>query len=126
MTEGSAVRRRFQFSLRSLLIVTGLLALLLVPVARLARQRELMHRAREEALRSLVLEQRYRADLKKRKAAEVAPLDRDGLAGAGVVRQTSLASPDASAQIERLQRENAELRKTVEHLRREVERLEAR
>jgi hypothetical protein len=57
------VASRFQFSLRSLLLVTAAIALLLVPVAWVARERmqrmrvqEALLQAREVALRSVVRE----------------------------------------------------------------------
>jgi hypothetical protein len=126
MTEASAASRRFQFSLRSLLIVTGILALLLVPVTWVARRRELERRAREEAIHSVLLEQQFRADRKKRELAAGRTVDRGGPDATGVVRPTLPISPDAAARIERLERENAELRNTVGVLRREVGRLQAR
>ena len=45
-------RRRFQFSLRSILIVTALTAILLVPVAWVSRERQQMIQARQEVLRA--------------------------------------------------------------------------
>jgi uncharacterized iron-regulated membrane protein len=119
MTEGSATRRRFQFSLRSLLVLTGVLALLLTPLAWMLRQAEQLRRAREEAIHSMVLEQRYRAEQQKRKSAEVTAIDRGGSSEAPQV--TTPNSPDAAVQIDRVERENAELRKTVEILRREIQ-----
>ncbi len=124
MTEGLAVLRRFQFSLRSLLIVTGILALLLVPVAWMARQREQVLRAHEAALRAVALELDYRAKLEKQQSASGRVIDRSGPSGSP--RSISPAPLNATDHIERLERENAELRDTVEVLRREIERLKAR
>ena len=126
MTEGTAGRRQFQFSLRSFLIVTAFLGLLLVLLARFARHREQIRLAQKEAYRSLILEKLYRAELMKRKAAVDSSLDAGDPDGAGIEGSTSSESSDAAVQIERLQRENAELRKTVDQLGREVERLKAR
>jgi len=61
--------RRFQFSVRSLLVITGVLALLMVPAASLTRERQqmlqareaLLH-AREQALRAVVLAERGRVE----------------------------------------------------------------
>ena len=62
-----AKRGRLQFTVRSLLLVTAAVALLLVPVAWVARERRQMMRAQQEillarevALRSLVREQQRR------------------------------------------------------------------
>ncbi len=120
MTERSAVRRRIQFSLRSLLVVTGLLALLLTPVAWMARQREQVRQARDEAIRSFYLEQQYRDEQRKGKVAEIAAIDRAGSIQA--LQDIPPRSHDTTAQIEQLERENAELKKTVELLRREIQR----
>jgi hypothetical protein len=124
MTTGPAVRRWYQFSLRWLLLVTAVLALLLVPVAWVTREREQMLRARDEAVRAVILAERYRSELKEREAAVPA---RPGPAEvAGDERPKSARPAGDSALIERLRRENAELKETIERLRREVERLEAR
>jgi hypothetical protein len=111
MSTGPAVRRWYQFSLRWLLLVTAVLALLLVPVAWVAREREQMLRARAEALRAVVLAERARSQLEK-----------SWVAG----RADSGPAADAAGLIEQLRRENAELKRTIERLRREVERLEGR
>jgi hypothetical protein len=101
-------RGRFQFSIRTLLVVTAALALLLVPVAWVTRERQQMMlaeravlQAREVALRSAVLEAQRR---------EQAEASRQETA----VQRSSL---------EQLQRENAELRRQVEKLRSETEQL---
>jgi hypothetical protein len=123
MTTGPAVRRWYQFSLRWLLLTTAVLALLLVPVAWVTRERQQMLRARDEAVRAVILAERYRSELKEREAAVPAnpgPVDRPG-----DERPKSTLPAGAPALIERLQRENAELKETIERLRREVERLEA-
>jgi hypothetical protein len=123
MTAGSTVRRRLQFSIRSLLIVTGLLALLLTPLAWMARRREQIIRAHEEAIRSLRLEHQYRAELRRRKSADIATKDRGEASPAP--QRTTPAPSESADQIERLRRENAELRNTAEDLRREIRRLKA-
>ena len=100
MTTGPAGRRRYQFSLRRFMLVTPILAIVLVPVAWVTRERQRLLQARDEAVRAVILAERYRSALKKREAA-------------------------VPAEIERLRRENAELKASVERLRRQVERLEA-
>jgi predicted RNase H-like nuclease (RuvC/YqgF family) len=94
------VGSRFQFSLRTLLLLTAAIALLLVPVAWVTRERMQMMRAqravlqaREVALRSVIRE------------------------GQRLPRQ--------SQTLEQLRRENADLKQQVEHLRREVEQLKS-
>ena len=54
-------RVRFQYSLRTLFVVTAIVALLLVPVGWVARERQRMLEAREAALRAVVLAERDRA-----------------------------------------------------------------
>jgi hypothetical protein len=117
MTERSAVHRRLQFSIRSLLIVTGLLALVLAPVAWLARHREMVRRAREDALRSVLLEHRYRAEQRKQSAIDATANDRSESS------EPTTNSTNATFEIERLRRENAELKETIESLRAEIRRL---
>jgi hypothetical protein len=126
MITGSAGRRRFQFSVRSLLIVTAVLAVGLVPVVWVTREEQLRRRifqAREDALRAAVMAERDRAAALDHVAAAQAmraqALDRN----AG--RDEAARPSDVPDRIARLQRENAELRAIVERLRREVKRLEA-
>lgn len=94
------VGSRFQFSVRTLLLVTAAIAVLLVPVVWVTRERMQMMRgkdailqAREVALRSVV---------------------REG-------QQLSLQSQT----MQQLRRENADLKQQVEQLRREVEHLKS-
>jgi type II secretory pathway pseudopilin PulG len=134
MTKGPASRWRFQFTVRSLLVVTGLLALLLVPVAWVVRERqqmfraqESMLRAREEALRAVVLAERTArlraaANLEQSLVSDGAdPPARTELKPAP--REPAHATDSAPELIQRLQRENSELKDRVELLSREVERL---
>ena len=115
--------RRFRFSISGLMVVIAVLALLLVPVVWVARERAQVLQARDEALRAVVLAERYRSELKDRVAAlgqiagQAEPQEAAG--------HTPAAPNHASNLIEGLQRENADLRATVQTLRSEVERLRA-
>jgi hypothetical protein len=104
----SMERNRYQFSVRTLLLLTLVSALLLVPVAWVTRERrqmmlaqEAMLRAREMALRSAVLEEKRRAD---QRAAQV-------------------AADACSSTVDRLERENASLKQQVNALHRELKQL---
>ena len=55
---------RIQFSVRSLLIATAVLAFSLAPVVWVTRERRQMLRAREEAIRSVILAERRRVELR--------------------------------------------------------------
>jgi len=123
MTTGPAGRRWYQFSLRRLLLVTPILALVLVPVAWVTRERQQLLQARDEAVHAVILAERYRSALKKREAA--VPAVRGRADHPGAETSTSARSTGDPAVIERLRRENAELKASVERLRRQVERLEA-
>src|SRR5271157_4933611 len=110
---GEAKRGRLQFSVRTLLLVTAAVALLLVPVAWVARERRQMMRAQQEillarevALRSLVREQQRLFSQAASPREDVAP-------------QVS-SSPDRNLPraeklptIEQLRQENAEDRKST-------------
>jgi hypothetical protein len=94
-------RRSLQLSIRSLMITCAIVAILLVPVVWVARERQQMIRiqneilrAREQALASVVREQQSRQNL-------------------AVVSASS-------ASVEELKRENAELRGQLEKLNREL------
>ncbi len=133
----SPPRFRFQYSLRTLFVVTAIVALLLVPVAWVARERQRMLEAREAALRAVVLAERDRAvAVEARYKAAVSAqagsaLSEDSGLGSqsednpprDIGRQAEEASPVRPAVVEQLMRENAELKKTVEQLHREIERL---
>ncbi len=111
MTERPAETWRFQVSVRGILAATAILALLMVPVTWMFRERELMRQAREDAIRAVVLAERYRSKLDER-ATPVDP-----------ARQAQPLPPAAAARIQRLEHENAELKDTLELLQKEVERL---
>ena len=124
MSERPAVAHRFQFSVGSLLVVTAILAVQLVPIAWVSNQREQMRRAREDAIRAVILAERDRSEVKERTANHSFPVGQAELRGSS--RQTDPDPPDAAARIDRLERENAELKDAVARLRSEVERLKGR
>jgi hypothetical protein len=105
------------------MLVTLFLALVLVPVAWVTRERQRLLQARDEAVRAVILAERYRSELKKREAAVPAEPGPADLPGAETPKTARSAGDPAV--IERLRRENAELKAIVERLRRQVERLEA-
>jgi cell division protein FtsB len=121
MTVAATGRRRFQFSLRSILIVTALTAILLVPVAWVARERQQMIQARQEVLRARQ-EAIHAVVLAERAAHREAIADTTKTGPDS--RQSAKTDPHA-ALIEQLQRENAVLKAQVKTLRQEVERLRA-
>jgi hypothetical protein len=112
---------RFQFSVRSLLAMTAVLALSLAPVVWVTRERQQMLRAREEAIRSVLLAERRRVELR----AKGGPIGTspDELGTDMVTTEVPPVSPEVL--IEHLRRENDELKDTVDSLRQEVERLRA-
>ncbi len=121
--------RRFQFSVRSLLVTAGALTLLLVPAASLTRERqqalrarEVLLHAREEALRAVVLGERGRAPRTQDDGGTRTIMSTSAHDASEPTKKSLLASPTL---LERLERENAELRDRVDHLSREVQRLDA-
>jgi cell division protein FtsB len=112
-------QRRFQFSLRSILIVTAITAVLLVPVAWVTRERQQMIRARAEVLQAR--EEAVRAVVLAERATRI-PVIANPTKTRIDSRQSAKTDVHAAI-ILRLQRENAELKTEVETLRREVERL---
>ena len=124
MTVKVAGRPRLQFSLRSIMVLTAMTAILLVPLVWVARERERMMRAqaevlraREEALRAVVLAERA-----ARATAGPVPTASSTTGASFPLSAKTNEPPDL---VERLQRENAELKAKVETLRREVEHLKA-
>jgi hypothetical protein len=100
-------RGRFQFSMRTMILVTATMALGFVPIAWVGRERRQMLqaqdailRAREVALQSVIQEEER--------------------------RQSAVDASLSAAKVAELQRENASLRDQVESLRRQVQRLEER
>ena len=113
--------RRFQLSVRSLLLMTAVLAVSLAPVVWVTRERRQMLRAREEAIRSVLLAERRRAELRAKGT----------LAGTGTeeigseIDTTEVPTVPTQVLIEHLRRENNELKDTVDSLRQEVQSLRA-
>jgi hypothetical protein len=113
--------RRFQISVRSLLIMTAVVALSLTSVVWVTRERRRMLRAREEAIRSVLLAERRRVELRAKGRPTGASTDEFGLDTD--TTEVPLVSPEVL--IEHLRRENDELKDTVDSLRQEVQRLRA-
>ena len=118
-------RGRLQLSVRTLLLVTAAVALLLVPVAWVARERHQLMQAQQEvllarevALRSLVREQERRLSKSATPPESVATR-----VSSSPDRNPPLA--EKSPAIELLRHENADLRQQLEQLRREVETLKS-
>ena len=118
-----AKRGRLQFSVRTLLLVTAAVALLLVPVAWVAREHQQMMRAQQEillarevALRSVVREQ-------QRLRGEAASPPEDVAPQVSSSPDRNLPLAEKLPAIEQLRHENADLRQQLEQLRREVETL---
>jgi hypothetical protein len=112
---------RTQFSVRSLLITTAVLAFSLAPVVWVTRERQQMLRAREEAIRSVILAERRRVELRGHGGPVGASTDEFG----PDVNNASIPVVAPEILIEHLRRENDELKDTVDSLRHEVERLRA-
>ena len=129
------VRRRFQFSLKSLLFMIVVAAIMLAPLAwmfREKRHQELM--ARTQLQLALNAERRAfaAAEESRRRFAEldISFANNSGItepATQGVMPQLKPArtNDDPTTLVKQLQQENAELKEKVELLRREVERLKA-
>src|SRR5262249_24863251 len=127
MIGGPASRRRFQFSMRTLLIVVAMLALLLMPAAWVVREQQIARLA-EERLRqaqAVAERERYRAAM----ALAQQQFNRDSVARG--LQEPGLYKGGAGPELgkadlgEQLRRENARLRAEVEGLRDELERLRA-
>lgn len=113
---------RFQFSTRSLILATVVVACLLVPVVWVERERRAMLAARqailaarEVAMRSVLLEQ----SLRQREREQEEEREREK-----VIEHDARSAPAVSAgatDIERLKRENAELKREVRQLRQKLE-----
>jgi hypothetical protein len=115
---------RIQFSVRTLLIATAVLAFALAPFVWVTRERRRMLRAREEAIRAVILAERRRVDLLELKAngktVGVSAVEFGTEAAPGDI---PVVSPEVL--IEHLRLENDELKDTVDSLREEVKRLRA-
>jgi hypothetical protein len=112
---------RIQFSMRSLLIATAVLAFSLAPVVWVMRERGQMLRAREEAIRSVILAERRRVELRGHGGPISTRTDDFG----PDVNNASIPVVSPEILIEHLRRENDELKDTVDSLRLEVQRLRA-
>ncbi|MGO9598890.1 MAG: hypothetical protein ACLP7Q_12950 [Isosphaeraceae bacterium] len=118
-------RGKHQFSVRTMMLAIAVVSILLAPFAWVMRERQQQRQvlmralqAREVALRSVVLEEQRRSSLtisrcENTTAGTSWSLDRDPSAGSG---------PES---IKRLERENADLRRQVSLLSREVDRLKS-
>jgi hypothetical protein len=113
--------KRIQFSVRSLLIGTAVLAFSLAPVVWVTRERRQMLRAREEAIRSVILAERRRVELRAKGGPVGASTDEFSTD----VNTTNIPTVPPEVLIEHLRRENDELKDTVDSLRLEVQRLRA-
>jgi hypothetical protein len=112
---------RLQISIRSLLIVTAVLSLALLPVVWVTQERRQMLRAREEAIRSVILAERRRVELRANGAPASTSIDDPGLD----TDATKVPTVPHEILIEHLRRENNELKDTIDSLRLEVQRLRA-
>src|SRR5215467_8559383 len=105
MIGGPASRRRFQFSMRTLLIVVAMLALLLMPAAWVVREQQIA-RVAEERMRqaqAVAERERYRAAM----ALAQQQFNRDSVARGSKEPGPDLGKADL---VEKLRRENARLR----------------
>jgi hypothetical protein len=139
MEMASSRRFRFQYSLRALLIVTAIAALLLVPVAWVGRERQRVLAAREAALRAVVLaerdralsvETRYYAAIRAQTSSVPSPTTESRGpfrtdAPEEIARKDAAAKDAGAPVVEQLMRENAAMKKTIEQLHREIGRLKA-
>ena len=120
--------RRIQFSIRSLLLITAVMAISLVPVAWVMRERQemlrvqlSMQRAREEAIRSVLLADAGVSNCWRKGARKVPPATSPGR----LLTRPTVPPVSPEILIEHLRRENNELKDTVDSLRVEVQRLRA-
>ena len=114
MSEEASDTKRIQLSIRSLLFVTATVALLLVPVVWVVRERQRMLLAREDALRAVILSERQRSEIRERMATIRPAVDQARSDETSV--GTSSPAPDQAKSLERLRRENSELKDTIEIL----------
>jgi hypothetical protein len=121
---GTIDRGRVQFSVRSLLLMIAAVALLLVPVAWVSRERARLMRkmdavllAREVALRSVVME------TARRRLAIAGP--QSGIEAEASGRESDGSVSSGSVILDQLRRENAALKQENESLHEEVLRIKA-
>jgi len=119
---------RFQYSLRTLFVVTAIAALLLVPVAWVAREAALRAVILAERDRAVAVEARYRDVINAQTGSVLSTAVSSSSAGGGdpseaIARKAEKAPTIRPDVVEQLVRENSELKKKVEQLHREIERL---
>ncbi len=102
---------RWQFTVRSLLLVTVAVALLMVPVVWVARERRQLLRAQQEILlaREVALQSAIREEQRRLSAAASAAEN----------------APSPAGSLEQLRHENVNLKQQLQQLRREVDQLRA-
>jgi predicted RNase H-like nuclease (RuvC/YqgF family) len=115
-------RGRWQFSVRTLLLVTAAVALLLVPVVWVARERQQMMRAQQDILRAREVALRSAVREQERLQSKAAPSPA-GAAPLSSSADRNLPTAKKLPVIEQLRRENTDLRQQLEQLRRELETL---
>jgi hypothetical protein len=117
--------RRFQVSVRTLLIVIAVLALLLMPAALLIRQQQAARWALERAMHAELLARREQDRAANALAQRQSIMDSIATSPQEeVVNKGDVPLDPAKAdQIDQLRRENAELRAEIDVLRREMKRI---
>jgi predicted RNase H-like nuclease (RuvC/YqgF family) len=118
-----AKRGGLQFSVRTLLLVTAAVALLLVPVAWVTRERQQLMRAQQEILLARELALRSVVREEQRRRGEAASPSEDVAPQVSSSPDRNLPLAEKLPAIEQLRHENADLRQQLEQLRREVEQL---
>ena len=119
-------RGKYQFSMRTMMLVIAAVSTLLAPFAWVMRERQQQRQAlmralqaREVALRSVVLEEQRRSSLAIGRSESTT-------AGTSWNLNRNPSAHSGPESIERLERENADLRRQVSLLNREVDRLKSR
>lgn len=119
-------RSKYQFSMRTMMLAIATVSALLAPFAWMMRdrqqQRQILMRAlqaREVALRSVVLEEQRRGSLAISRRE-------NATAGTSWRLDRNPSAPGGLESLKRLERENADLRRQVSLLSREVDRLKSR
>jgi len=118
-----AKRGRWQFSVPTLLLVTAGVALLLVPVAWVARERQQLMRAQQEILYAREIALRSAVREQQRLLARAAPPPEAVAPRLSSSPDRGLPLTEKLPAIEQLRHENTDLRQQLEQLRRELETL---